>query len=129
MAGPNQVLDVTYTAGEDLSSSQYATVVAGSTENHCNLPGAAKAGKVLGILQNNPVSGSAARVRKVGISKATAAGTIAAGEHVEVANTAGDLQTYTNGESNGSVGIAEKAAVDNDVFEVFVLPIDFNDIL
>lgn len=129
MAGPIQVFDVTYTAGEDLTSSQYRAVVAGSTADHCNLPSAAKVGKVLGVLQNAPASGSAARVRKLGISKGKAAGTIAFGEHLEIAAATGTLQTYTNGESNGSVGIAEEAAVADDVFELFVLPIDFNDIL
>lgn len=129
MAGPTQVFDTTYTAGEDLSSSQYAAVVVGSVAETCNLPSGAKVGKVLGILQNQPISGSAARVRKVGISKGKAGATIAAGDHLEIAAATGTLQPYTNAESNGSVGIAEEAAVDGDVFEVFVLPIDFNDIL
>lgn len=129
MAGPSQVYDVTYTAGENLATAQYAAVVVGSTAEHCNLPSGAKVGKVLGILQDAPPSGSAARVRKLGISRAKAGATIAAGEHLEIAGNTGKLQPYTLGESNGCVGIAEEAAVNGDIFNIFVLPIDFNDII
>lgn len=126
MAGPMSVLDVTYKTQVDLTSSQYSTVVAGSEDYTCTLPGAAGAGRVLGTLQNNPASGSAARIRKLGISRGIAAANIAYGDELEIANTAGDLRAYTQDGDNGRVGIAEEAAVDNDIFTLFVMPIDFN---
>lgn len=128
MAGPIQILDVTYQAGVDLSSAQYAVVVAGNADE-CKLPAAAGEGKVLGILQNFPASGSAARVRKLGISKVNAGATISYGEQLEIANSSGDVQAYTMSGSNGLVGSAEEDAVDNDIFRAFIMPIDISDIV
>lgn len=129
MAGPIGTLDVTYKAGEDLSSSQYAVVVAGTSDYECILPSAEGEGKILGVLQNYPASGSAARVRKLGISKVVSAGTIAYGEELEIANSAGDVQTYTQDGDNGRVGIAEEASVDDDIFTAYIAPLDISQLL
>ena len=129
MAGPMSVLDVTYKAGEDLSSSQYRVVVTGTSDYECKLPGGAGVGKILGVLQNYPASGSAARVRKLGISKVVAAATIVAGAELEIANATGDVRTYTIDGDNGRVGSAEEAAVEDDVFTAFICPLDISQLL
>jgi len=128
MAGPMSVLDVTYKAGEDLSSSQYRVVVTGTSDYECKLPGGAGVGKILGVLQNYPASGSAARVRKLGISKVVAAATIVYGAELEV-NATGDVKTYTINSKNGRVGTAEEAAVDDDIFTAFICPLDISQLL
>ncbi len=129
MAGPVGTLDVTYKAGEDLSSSQWAVVVAGTSDYEAVLPAGAGVGKILGVLQNNPASGAAALVRKLGISKVNAGGTIAYGEEVEIAAATGTVRTYTLDGDNGRLGSAEEAAVSGDIFTVFVCPLDVSDLL
>lgn len=129
MAGPMSILDVTYKAGEDLSSSQYAVVVVGTSNYECILPSAAGEGKILGVLQNYPASGSAARVRKLGISKVVAADTIAYGDELEIANSVGDVRKYTQDGDNGRLGMAEESAVDDDVFTAFICPFDVSQLL
>lgn len=129
MAGPMSVLDVTYKAGEDLSSSQYRVVVVGTSDYECKLPSTGGVGKILGVLQNYPASGSAARVRKLGISKVVAGGTIVYGAELEIESSAGDVDTYTQDGDNGRVGTAEEAAVDNDVFTAFICPLDISQLL
>lgn len=126
MAGPMSVLDVTYKAGEDLSSSQYRVVVASTSDYECKLPAGGGVGKILGVLQNYPASGSAARVRKLGISKVVAGGTIVYGAELEIEDAAGRVDTYTIDGDNGRVGIAEESAVEDDVFTAFICPIDFS---
>lgn len=129
MAGPMSVLDVTYKAGENLSSVQYSVVVAGNSNYECKLPSAAGEGKILGVLQNYPASGSAARVRKLGISRVVAADDINYGDELEIANSSGDVQAYTLDGSNGRVGAAEESAVDNDIFTAFICPIDISQLV
>lgn len=126
MAGPMSVLDVTYLAQESLASSQYRVVVAGTQDYSCRLPSAAGEGRILGVLQNYPVSGGAARVRKLGISKVVAAATITFGQELEIADAVGDVRGYTQDGDNGRLGVAEEAAVDNDIFTAYIAPIDFN---
>jgi hypothetical protein len=129
MAGPIAVLPVTYIAGEDFSSSQYSVVVVGTSAYECKLPTAAGAGRILGILQNYPASGVASRVVKLGISKVVAAGTIAYGDELEIANVSGAVRKYTQDGDNGRVGTAEEAAVDNDIFTAFICPLDISQLL
>jgi len=129
MAGPMSVHEVTYLAQQDLSSSQWRVVIAGTVDYSCRLPTAAGVGRILGVLQNKPASGSAARVRKLGISKVIAAGVIAFGDELEVANTAGGVRVYTQDGDNGRLGSAEEAAVSGDIFTAVVMPIDISQLL
>jgi len=129
MAGNAQVLDVTYEAGEDLSSSQYRVVVQGDSDNTCKLPGAAGEGKVLGILQNDPESGEAARVRKLGISTVEADNTAAGlggnrGDAIEIAAATGTVRKYTGASDNCCVGYAEEDFAKGDKFRMFINIID-----
>jgi hypothetical protein len=129
MAGPMSVLDVTYKAGEDLSNSQYRVVVSGTSNYECKLPSGGGVGKILGVLQNYPASGSAARVRKLGISKVVAGGTIVYGAELEIEDAAGRVDTYTQDGDNGRVGSAEESAIEDDIFTAFICPLDISQLL
>jgi hypothetical protein len=122
-------LDVTYRAQESLASSQWCVVVAGTEDRTCRLPSAAGEGRILGVLQNYPASGEAARVRKLGISKIRAAGTIAFGDELEIAAATGRVRAYTQDGDNGRVGSAEEAAVSGDIFTAHIMPFDVNQLL
>jgi hypothetical protein len=67
MSTENRILDVSFPAGEDLSSDQYKFVVLTSTGT-VRRPDS-EAETCIGILQNAPASGQAAAVRIMGISK------------------------------------------------------------
>ncbi len=137
------VLDVTFKAGADLSTSQYAAVKLGTGANEVVLAGANE--ESIGVLQNKPTSGQAAQVRMHGTSKMKASGAIskgaavaaaasgkiaAAGDgHTHTENTAG---TYTQNATTSAPGAAsiayiigralEAAAADGDLIEVFISP-------
>ena len=71
MAFENDVLDVSFIAGEDLDEEQYHFVKL-SASNTVKLCSSAT-DKIVGILQNKPLSGQVARVRVYGISRVYAA--------------------------------------------------------
>ncbi len=130
MAGATYVLDKTYTETDAAGVGQYLAVIrdtADTTGASCKLPTAA-AQKIVGITQEEqPNQKGNVVVRKLGISRATAAGAIAADSYVEVAGTSGKLQAVTPLASgatlNSVVGIAESpASADGDVFFVFLTP-------
>ena len=113
------MLDVTYTAEEDLTNSQYRAVVHGATDSYCALPAGEGAAGVLGILQNRPTEGRPAHVRKHGFTFAYAGGRIARGSPLEVANAAGDLRT-AQAAVGSVVGTAEQDALQGQRFKVFL---------
>ena len=81
MASEMPVWDDPFEAGEDLSSDQYRFVVlSGGKVYRPN----ASTDKAIGILQNNPESGEAASVRRLGRSKLVAGETIAENEYVKL---------------------------------------------
>jgi hypothetical protein len=67
MAYEHPVLNLTFTAGENLTTAQWQ-VVRLSTADTVSLPTCA-ALKPIGILQNNPTSGMEANVMVLGVSK------------------------------------------------------------
>ncbi len=66
MATENGILDLSYEAGEDLSSDQYRIVTLSSAK--VQRPDAVT-DMPAGVLQNAPESGEAATVRAIGVSK------------------------------------------------------------
>lgn len=112
---PNLITNLV--AGSDLSSSQYKAIVL-SADGAVDVAGANVAG--IGFLHNNPVLGAVAEISTVGGgAKATAAGTITAGDLLKT-DSVGDVVTAVNGEN--FVAMALEDAVDNDVFGVLVIP-------
>lgn len=107
MSGKITVFDDSYTAGVDLSTHQYKGVML-TGAGTIGLQGAT--GLTLGILQDKPRLGEAARVMHVGRSKAYADGSgtaIAVGDMVRP-NASGVFIKATAGETN-IIGIAEEA--------------------
>lgn len=81
MTMENRVLDVTHEAAEDLSNDQYKIVVLASgkvrrPDSGVEIP--------YGVLQNAPVSGEAAVVRVIGISKIQLGETVAENEWIKL---------------------------------------------
>ncbi|MBC7289388.1 MAG: DUF2190 family protein, partial [Armatimonadetes bacterium] len=74
--------DVTFEAGEDLSAAQYLAVKLGTSDGTVVKAGATD--QAIGILQNAPSSGEAARVRMFGTTKAVAGAAITRGSLVAV---------------------------------------------
>lgn len=81
MSTENGILDVSFEAGEDLSSDQYRIVILSSGKVY--RPNAST-DHPLGILQNAPASGEAARVRVIGVSKCRFGETVAENEWVKL---------------------------------------------
>lgn len=110
----------------------HRAVVLGSTAGDCAKPGAANAGKFAGITQEaQATQNRSVRVKTSGRTFATAAGTIAVGDYVGIADTAGKLASNQTAAvaTPGSaglvyvVGIAKTAATDDgDIFEMEICP-------
>lgn len=73
--------------------------------------------EIYGILQNQPASGQVADVGILGISKAMAGGTIAAGADL-MTNSSGELITATS--TNHRFATAIEAAVSGQIFTVWI---------
>ncbi|OHD25655.1 MAG: hypothetical protein A2Y38_01650 [Spirochaetes bacterium GWB1_59_5] len=103
MATEQKILDMTYEAGEDLSSDQYRFVMLGS-DGKVRRPDSVTE-VAHGVLQNAPdASGKAAVVRIIGISKVQAGGAVALGDFV--------VAEYV-GAADAGKGIASAAAYNH----------------
>jgi len=115
----------TFKAGTDLSSSQYCFVKLDSTQNQVVLA-TAGTDKIIGVLQNAPVSGDVATVGLLagsGTYKVRASTSIALNAYV-TATTAGKAVTTTTA-GHVVAGIALQAATaENDYIEV--MPTNFH---
>lgn len=105
------------TAAADLSAKQFYAVkiTAARAVNLASTGGEA----IYGILQNKPTSGQAADVGLMGISKAIAGGTIAAGDYL-MTDTSGKLITATS--TNHRIAQALEAGVVNQIITVALGP-------
>jgi len=81
MATENGVLDLSYEAGEDLTSDQYKIVRVSSSKVY--RPDASS-DVPLGVLQNAPAIGEAASVRLIGVSKIVLGETVAENEWIKL---------------------------------------------
>lgn len=100
------ILDKTFTAGEDLSSSQYRAIALDAS-GHAVV--ADTTDMPIGILQNAPESGEAASVRLYGTSKVVANGAFSIGDLLAVAAADGELDT-ASGASIFAIGTALEGA-------------------
>jgi len=108
--------DLTLNTATDLSALQYH-VVKISAEQTC-AAATADTDVPLGILQNKPTSGEAARVRTAGKSKAVAGAAITVGDRLEV-NASSRVITWAT--SGFVVGKALQAAAANgETIEIVV---------
>jgi len=128
LAGPGYGQDWSYVAEVDLSNYRYRVVVVGTTKEGMKLPTAAGEGRIRGVLQESDVeSGQIGRVRKWGMSLVKAAGTINAGDALEIADNLGRVQTLTSS-SHACIGEAEIDAVEDQEFEAKIMPIPLDQI-
>ena len=128
MAGATYVLDKTYKVTNSGGVTQYRAVVPGANDGECQLPTGANQ-LAWGITQEaQPNQNENVTVRKYGISRAYAAGSITKGQYVEVADSTGALKASDLTTVPGSaalhnvVGIAESSATAGEVLFVFLSP-------
>jgi hypothetical protein len=122
MATENKVLDISAPAIEDLSNDQYRFVVLAATgirrpDNETEV--------CLGILQNAPVSGEAAAVRLLGISKVQAnaaigIGTFIKAEFVDAAD-AGKAKTAAADLSHARAIVMEASGAEDDLASALLI--------
>jgi len=128
MAGATYVLDKTYKVTEAAGVTKWRAVVPGSNDGECKLPTAANQFS-LGITQEGQAKQNQnVAVRKYGISRAYAKGTITKGDYVEVGDATGALRKADLATVPGTatlhhvLGIAETSAADGEIFFVFLSP-------
>ena len=110
------VLDITFKAGEDLSAKQYYFVKLDASGNVV----ACGANEVsIGILQNAPASGRAARVRLLGTSKLVMSETCDEGEALtSTATGTGEVVDLAD-EYAGAIALESAGAAD-EIIEVLI---------
>jgi hypothetical protein len=128
MAGATYVLDKTYKIVTSGGVGQYRAVAPGTNDGECALPGGSNL-LALGITQEAQANQNEnVAVRKYGISRAYASGTVTKGDYVEVAGSTGalrkaDLTTVPGAATLHHVlGIAETTVTDGEIFFVFLSP-------
>jgi hypothetical protein len=128
MAGATYVLDKTYKVTEATGVSKYRAVIPATNDGECKLPTAVNL-LSCGITQEAQAKvNENVTVRKYGISRALAKGTVTKGDYVEVGHTDGTLRKADLTTAPGSatvhhiLGIAETSAGDGEVFFVFLSP-------
>jgi hypothetical protein len=110
--GGFKIFDETFTANEDLSSSQNKVVVpvpSASLKMKVGLPGAQGA-FATGVLLNAPESGEEAEVRLLGEVKVSAAETFNSGVEVTVQDTDGQIEAAASGDY--VIGISKEPAAE-----------------
>ena len=119
MAIENQVVpDLSYVAGEDLSSYQYYIVGLNTSRQLLLADGDETI--AIGVLQNKPQSGEAGSVREsAGISKVKYGGTVTVGARLKAS---GGKAVVTTTAGDRVIGIAQIAGVLNDVGSVLLQP-------
>jgi hypothetical protein len=128
MAGATYVLDKTYKVIEAAGITKYRAVVPGTNDGECKLPTGSNQ-LSLGITQEAQADQNEnVAVRKYGISRAYASGTVTKGDYVEVASAAGDLRKADLATVPGAatlhhvLGVAESSAANGEIFFVFLSP-------
>ena len=115
-------IDITIKAGGDLSTKQYYFVKLDSTQQV--IIAAAATDKVLGILQNKPESGEAARVRIFGRSKVIGDAALSIGDLIGTsADGQADAKTPGTDTTEYVKGIVTKAVSNaGEVAECLLVP-------
>ena len=104
--------EMTFVSEWDLSTKQYRAVVQGSGDQKVIVASQAGDGPVIGIVQNKPESGQAARVAMFGPTKMTAGAAITRGAVLRATATG----FVTTGNSGYTVGIALESANSGSAF-------------
>ncbi len=108
------------TADQDLSAKQFYAVIVSTTVDHAvHLVGTAGV-PIYGVLQNKPTSGQPAVVRRLGVTKMVALGTINLG--AKIMTDSGGKATTAATTGSTCIGFALEAAVANQLMEVDLIP-------
>ena len=118
IAAAGGALEYTAISEWDLSSRQYAGVQASTTRDNAVRVASLVGITVVGVVQNKPTSGRAARVRTLGITKGLAGGAITRGDRVDVGAT-GYFRTAV---SSNYAGIALETVVTSGTFKLLLNP-------
>ena len=114
----------TYDAEVDMDAYQYRVVVQGTLPAQCNMPAAAGAGNILGVIWNNPEAGVGQHISVVssGIVKVEAAGVIVIQSLVDIADALGRIRQRTPAGGTAYLGMAlEGASAAGDIISVQVV--------
>lgn len=132
MAGSTYVMDKAYTIDDAAGVGQYIAVVCGAADGGCKKPGGANAAGFLGFTQEaQSKQNKGVAVRKLGISRAIAAGAIAAGDRVNIADNTGKVASVEavvvaapgTATRQEVIGKAETTAANSgDIVYVFIAP-------
>lgn len=118
------ILDKAYSTEDATGVGAYRVVVQGANAGEALLPAAANDASILGVtVHSQSRQGGHVAVRKAGIARVVAAGAIALGDAVNVADSAGQVKTVSEalGTLVNILGFAETAAAAaGDVIEVFI---------
>lgn len=121
------ILDIPFTAQEDLSDDQYRIVVLNTTYKTVQRPDAGS-DIPLGVLQNNPAAGEPAQVRVLGVSKVRAGETIAPGEYIKLeyvsATDAGNALD-ADVALDKAIGMCVEGGDDGDLITAIITPVPF----
>jgi hypothetical protein len=115
IAAAGGALEYTATSEWDLSAKQYLAVHVGGSDNYVKVASAAGV-KCIGVLQNKPTSGRAARVRTSGVTKMVAGAAITRNENIDVGAT-GYARTAAG---SNYIGIALETAVTSATFKMLL---------
>lgn len=102
------------TAAADLSAKQYFAL---KVDSSGNLAVAGAGQRSIMVLQNAPESGDACEAMIDGVTKASAGGTITAGDPVAVDSAGEFVKALDN---DYQIGVALASAVDGDVFPLWL---------
>lgn len=120
----NYILDKAYTVAESGGVASGRVVVQGTNAGECALPSARNADAILGVTTHAQATGRNVSVRKAGVARVEAAGAIALGDAVIVADATGRVKTTTDEEADTklkALGFAETSAdMAGDLIEVFI---------
>ena len=90
--------------------------VVGTNQGNAAIVMPTAGGRIIGVLQNNPIQGEACELTSAGICKAKATGTFSVGDELSIDAQGGFVKA-----SNGTVvAIALEQAVTGDVTSVFL---------
>ncbi len=102
---PSYILDTTFEVEEVNGVGAHRVVVRGTQAKRCIYPAGANAGGVVGVTTDTAIAGRAVGVRRLGRALAEAAGVIAAGQRVCVADATGRIKAATRaGALTGVIG-------------------------
>ncbi|MCX7047982.1 MAG: DUF2190 family protein [Candidatus Sumerlaeota bacterium] len=118
------ILDKAYTVMQSGGVSAFRVVAQGTNAGECVVPSGQNADHILGVTTHAQDQYRNVSIRKAGVARVEAAGVVAVGAPVNVADATGKVKAIANETTNTKVkvlGFAETASTgDGDIIEVFI---------